>query len=140
MQPGDLNKIDIKKTAAQEIPTEMFAHLNKDDILFLDTTHVIKTNSDVLYEFFEILPTLNPGVIIHIHDVLYPFEYPKEWVIDEARSWSELYFLRGWLAANNGYEIIFFNDYFMRFFSEIIDKDFPAFFRNSGGSLWLRKL
>ena len=117
----------------------MFSLLEENDLLFIDSTHLIKTGSDVCYELFEILPSLKSGVLIHFHDVFWPFEYPKDWVLTENRSWNEIYGLRAFLMNNSDYEIIFFNDYFCKFFRKIAEKDYPKILKNTGGSLWLRK-
>jgi hypothetical protein len=99
----------------------------------------MKTGSDVCHELFNILPALNRGVIIHFHDVFWPFEYPEDWVLLENRSWNEIYGLRAFLMNNSEYEILFFNDLFGRYFRSAIEKDYPDMLKNIGGSLWLRK-
>jgi hypothetical protein len=75
----------------------MFDVLDENDILFINSSHVAKTGSDVNFELFEILPRLKKGVIVHIHDILYPFEYPREWVIERNYSWNEVYAVRAFL-------------------------------------------
>jgi hypothetical protein len=67
------------------------------NVLFIDSTHVLRTGSDVCFELFEILPRLSPGVLVHIHDMFWPFEYPRSWVVEENRSWNELYAVRAFL-------------------------------------------
>jgi hypothetical protein len=74
------NKLKILASNLQDIPLDTFCNLQANDILFIDSTHVSKINSDVNYLIHKILPILNDGVYIHIHDVFYPFEYPKDWV------------------------------------------------------------
>lgn len=86
----------------QEAPIDLFEQLGANDILFIDSSHVAKTGSDVNYYLFEILPRLSSGVIIHIHDILYPFEYPEAWVIDDQRSWNEAYAVRAFSAVQRG--------------------------------------
>ena len=80
----------------QDVDLKEFDKLKSGDVLFIDSTHVSKIGSDVNYLFFEILPRLHRGVYIHIHDIFYPFEYPKDW-IDEGRAWNENYILRAFL-------------------------------------------
>lgn len=122
----------------QEVPLELFALLEAGDILFIDSTHVLRTGSDVCFELFELLPRLAPGVVVHVHDVFWPFEYPEAWAIGENRSWNELYALRALLTHNHEWEILFFNDYFARHERALVQATYPAFLRNTGGSLWLR--
>ncbi|SCX59346.1 class I SAM-dependent methyltransferase [Variovorax sp. EL159] len=123
----------------QEVPLELFALLEAGDILFIDSTHVLRTGSDVCFELFELLPRLAPGVVVHVHDVFWPFEYPEAWAVDENRSWNELYALRALLTNNHEWEILFFNDYFARHERALVQATYPAFLRNTGGSLWLRR-
>jgi hypothetical protein len=75
----------------QDVPLSKFSELKENDILFIDSSHVLKIGSDVQYEYLEILPGLNKGVIIHVHDMFLPAEYPKEWVLKNYRFWTEQY-------------------------------------------------
>ena len=95
-------------------------------------------NSDVNYIIHEIFPILNSGVYIHIHDIFYPFEYPKEWSL-EGRAWNEQYILRAFLEFNHDFEIVMFNTYLESLFRERIEHKFPLLFKNTGGSIWLKK-
>jgi len=124
----------------QDVGLDTFRELEAGDILFIDSTHVLKTGSDVHYEFLEILPVLQPGVLIHVHDIFWPFEYPKSWVVDENRSWNELYALRAFLMYNPTFRVEFFNDFFVRKHSAMVQHDCPAMLQNPGGGIWLRKL
>jgi predicted O-methyltransferase YrrM len=92
--PG-LHELLIEKV--EDLPISYFAELAPGDVLFIDSSHVAKTGSDVNYLAFEILPRLQPGVIVHIHDVFLPNEYPKDWVLDDNRSWNEQYLVRALL-------------------------------------------
>src|SRR5260370_42692915 len=73
----------------QEIPLERFRELEEGDILFIDSTHVVRFDSDVVYEILEIMPLLRPGVIIHVHDIFYPNDYPERWLQNYRFFWSE---------------------------------------------------
>lgn len=90
----------------QPVPLERFKALQAGDILFIDSTHVVKTGSDVVYEYLEILPILKPGVIIHIHDIFLPFEYPKEWTEKMRFFWNEQYLLKALLLGSHDFEIM----------------------------------
>ncbi len=140
LRPGDATHIQILKQRVQDVPLAIFDDLDVSDILFIDSTHILKTGSDVAHELSNILPRLRSGVVIHFHDVFYPFEYPYTWAVQENRSWNELYVLRAFLAYNDRFEIVFFNDYFFQMRRETIASTAEDFLRNSGGSLWLRKL
>lgn len=128
----------VLETKVQKVGLEQFRELQSNDILFIDSSHVSKTGSDVNYEIFEILPGLNPGVIIHFHDVFYPFEYPKSWV-SEGRNWNEDYLLRAFLSYNNNFEILLFSDYIHKHHKAAFE-DMPLTYKNTGGNLWIRKI
>jgi predicted O-methyltransferase YrrM len=138
MRPEDEARVKIIPDRVQTVPLDLFKKLQSDDILFIDSTHIVKTGSDVAYELSTILPELAPGVIVHFHDVFYPFEYGFDWVVTENRSWNEIYALRAFLAFNARFEVIFFNDMFGQLRSEFIGEAAPAFLLNTGGSIWLR--
>jgi hypothetical protein len=135
----DREKIEIHPQPVQDVDLGMYEHLGCNDILFIDSTHVVKTGSDVVHHLFNVLPRLKPGVLVHFHDIFYPFEYPKLWVIDENRSWNELYCLQAFLTNNPEYEIVFFSDYMARMHLSLVQRNLPLFVKNTGGSLWLRK-
>lgn len=136
-KPGDIDANILHPTKLQDIPLEQFKKLDKNDILFIDSTHVSKINSDVNYIIHEILPNLNDGVHIHFHDIFYPFEYPKEWIM-EGRSWNEMYILRAFLEFNYKFKIIFFNTFLSSVYKEEMER-FPLTSRNTGGSIWIKK-
>ncbi|MHA1540432.1 MAG: class I SAM-dependent methyltransferase [Alphaproteobacteria bacterium] len=135
----DFEKISLREEALQSIPLDYFQTLKENDILFIDSTHVSKTGSDVNYLFFEILPRLQKGVYIHFHDILYPFEYPKTWVY-EGRSWNEAYLLQSFLQYNVAFEIVFFNSFLGHVCPALLERYLPLFVKNTGGSIWLKKL
>ncbi len=128
----------LQQQSLQRTHLDTFRQLQANDILFIDSTHVAKTGSDVLDLFFRILPALAPGVLIHLHDIPYPFEYSPEWINDR-RSWNEVYFLRAFLQYNSAFEIIYFNHFVHRHFHDELAIKMPLCLRNCGGSIWLRK-
>ena len=134
-QQNDADKIYDKKV--QSVPLQKFKDLNENDILFIDSSHVSKTGSDVNFEIFNILTNLNSGVIIHFHDVFYPFEYPKEWVL-AGRNWNENYLLRAFLSYNNSFEILHFSQ-FIHYHHKEAFQSMPLTYKNTGGNLWIRK-
>jgi len=93
----------------------------------------------VCFELFEILPRLSSGVLVHFHDMFWPFEYPRTWVVDENRSWNELYGVRALLTDNDAWRVLLFNDYLARLERPMIESTYPQFLRNSGGALWLMR-
>jgi len=107
--------------------------------LFIDSTHVAKFNSDVNYVFHKILPALASGVYIHFHDVFYPFEYPREWLL-KGWAWNEQYMLRAFLEYNNDFKIVLFNTYLENKYEQDLKNRFPLLYKNTGGSIWVKKL
>jgi hypothetical protein len=123
----------------QDAPVELFDRLEANDILFVDSSHVGKTGSDVNYYLFQILPRLKPGVIIHIHDMFWPFEYLAEWVLSDRRSWNEAYLVHAFLQYNSAFEILYWNNYAFHFLGAELREAMPLCMGNEGGSLWLSK-
>ena len=124
LRSADESRVTVLERRAQDLPPSLFATLQANDILFIDSTHVCKIDSDVNWLFFEILPALNPGVLIHLHDIFYPFEYPRAW-IEEGRAWSELYLLRAFLQYNTDFEILYFNTYLEHFHEALFAEKMP---------------
>jgi len=127
----------------QDVDLRLFDELGHNDILFIDSSHIVKTGSDVHFEITEILPRLGRGVVVHFHDMFYPFEYPRDWVIARNHSWNEAYFLHAFLMFNLAYEIVFFNHFVAQQMKNEIVGEFPIigrrFLINPGGGLWLRR-
>jgi hypothetical protein len=139
LRPTDFNRITLLEQSVQRCSLDIFEKLRPNDILFIDSTHVLKTGSDVHYELFSILPALRPGVLIHFHDIQYPFEYPDAW-LNQNFSWNEIYALRAFLMYNSQFEIIFFNGMFAYRHMDLVSSTCPMFLNNPGGSIWLKKL
>lgn len=108
VRPGD--RYRIRREFIQDVPLEVFDALGENDLLFIDTSHVSKTGSDVNHLLFQVLPRLRKGVLVHLHDVFYPFEYPKEWVLG-GRAWNEAYLVRAFLQYNSQFRIELFTSY-----------------------------
>ena len=145
--PARLNAlIDPRATArttllekpVQAVDLGVFRALEAGDLLFVDSSHVVKFDSDLHHILFDILPLLPVGTHVHFHDIFYPFEYPDAW-LREGRYWNECYLLRAFLTGNQGWEIVFFNHYANLEFADFIEKNLPLCRKNFGGSLYLRK-
>ena len=139
MKPGDKGRVRVMPKNIQDVELSVFEELSAGDILFIDSTHVVKVDSDVNYIFFEILPRLAAGVHIHFHDVIYPFEYWAD-IIYKGISWNEAYFVRAFLQYNNSFEIAFFNTYLEKLHPEKFEEKMPLCMKHIGGSIWLKKL
>jgi hypothetical protein len=136
----------ILRAPVQEVPEGLFAELHENDILFVDSSHVAKTHSDVVHLLFNILPSLNRGVIVHFHDILWPFEYPSLW-LDQGRAWNEAYVLRAFLQYNNAFRILYFNSMMEIHRGHFLRSKLPLAMRTPScldtppnASLWIRKM
>lgn len=138
LKPEDASRVEVIERGVQELPISALADLAPNDILFIDSSHVSKVGSDVNYLMFEVLPRLQPGVIVHFHDIYWPFEYPAEWIL-EGRSWNEGYLLHAFLQYNEAFDILLFNNYLGHRHRELMREVMPKFMVNDGGSLWLQR-
>ena len=136
----------VETMVVQHVDSNVFTSLNEGDILFIDSSHVAKTHSDVLHILFNVLPNLKDGVIVHFHDILWPFEYPDSWLM-AGRAWNEAYILRAFLQYNPSFEILFFNSYMELYQREILLKNMPLTLKTPSSavtpgntSLWIRKI
>ena len=141
--PGDflravLGEIHHVKQTAQSIDSGFFASLQANDILFIDSSHVVKTGSDVCYLVLEVLPRLRPGVIIHFHDIFLPFNYPRNWLEQRRMFWNEQYLVQAYLLHNQRTRILFANRYMGEHHREHLMETFPGSDKVGGGSLWLQ--
>ena len=134
----DKSKIKIVSSCLQDVDLDEFETLQANDILFIDSTHVSKINSDVNRIFFDILPRLSSGVHIHFHDIFFPFEYPKEWAY-EGRAWNEAYLLRAFLQYNSAFRVVLMNTFMEHFHKSFFQQNMPLCLKNTGGSIWIRK-
>jgi predicted O-methyltransferase YrrM len=147
MQERDAERLTVHETIVQKLPLSFFEQLQANDILFIDSSHVLKLGSDVAFLLLEVLPCLAPGVVVHLHDIATSFEYPPEWY-DEGRAWNEAPALRAFLAFNRAFEILFFCDYLVRFQRAALETHMPLALRqpaaiaegNTSVSLWLRRI
>jgi predicted O-methyltransferase YrrM len=119
-----LNEVIGKKV--QDVPLETFTSLQAGDILFIDSTHALRSGSDVQYEFLEILPRLAPGVLVHVHDVSLPLPYPKVYY-DTQTYWNEQYLLQAFLAYNTRFEVVWAGNYMLLNDPEVTLETFPEF-------------
>lgn len=132
--------LKLIRRRVEEVDKNIFLKLDVNDILFIDSSHIIRPQGDVLFEYLEILPILKSGVLVHIHDIFTPRDYLDEWMLDEIKLFNEQYLLEAFLAFNTEYKIIASLNYLKHnYFSEIskvcpILKDEP---QGEPCSLWM---
>ncbi len=127
----------------ERLPAEtLTSRLQAGDILFIDSSHRVVTGGDVVFLFLNVLPRLAPGVLVHVHDIYFPGEYPKEWVVDEAWGWNEQYLVHAFLAFNDAFAIEWAGSYMWLEHPDLLRRHFPSVnetMTNIPASLWLRK-
>lgn len=98
--------VEVMRTKVEDVPLSLFDELESNDVLFIDSSHVIRPGGDVLFEYLELLPRLRHGVIVHIHDIFSPRDYPAQWLVDWVRFWNEQYVLEAFLSENPHWKIV----------------------------------
>jgi len=136
--PNDLKNARVFEKRLQDIPLDYFRNLEKGDVLFIDSSHCMRFNSDVNCILFEILPILPAGVYIHFHDIFYPFEYPKKWLVTYGWSFNEAYILRSFLQYNNVFKVNYFGSYLHKTQKGAVSR-YPLIDSPEVSSLWLKK-
>jgi predicted O-methyltransferase YrrM len=139
LRPDDYSKITLIEDKVQHVPMERFTSLQAGDLLFIDSSHVVKCGSDVQFLMFEVLPRLSVGVVVHFHDVFGTFEYPREWLL-KGWYWNESYALRAFLSYNAAWEICLFGNYAVKTFGDFFKTKMPLCLENPGGSLYIRRV
>jgi predicted O-methyltransferase YrrM len=136
--PG-LSRLIAEKV--QNVGMSEFDGLRENDILFIDSSHVLKIGSDVQHEYLEILPRLNRGVLVHVHDIFLPSEYPRQWVKKEYSFYTEQYLLQAFLAFNGAFEILWMGSYMHLKHPGELEKAFGSYTRDRvrPGSFWMRR-
>lgn len=122
----------------QDVELHPFRELQANDILFVDSSHLLRIDSDLSAVLFTIIPVLNSGVLIHFHDIFWPFENIES-ITDDGRLWNECYVLRAFLQYNSQFEVLYFQNYLKTFHAAEMAEHVTAFARRDGSSLWLRK-
>lgn len=135
--------MELIRKRVEEIDIEVFKELKENDILFIDSSHVVRPHGDVLFEFLHILPSLSKGVIIHVHDIFTPNDYPADWVNKEFRLWHEQYLLEALLTGNPDFQVLLSLNYLHQMkTSELYEacpmlKQYP---KSQPGAFWIKKV
>lgn len=136
---------NLIKKRVELLEAKSFGQLERNDILFIDSSHSVKTGGDVNFLYLEVLPRLNPGVIVHIHDIDLPREYPKVYATSETfrQFWTEQYLLQAFLAFNSQFEILLANNFLMRNYTTEFKRVFPFYnpkvHKAISSSFWMRR-
>lgn len=138
----EIEPIKVIRSPIQDVDMNIIDALDSNDILFIDSSHVIRTGGDVTYNILYILPRLKPGVIIHFHDIFLPSEYPEEWIKRKRRYWTEQYLLLAFLMYNKSFEILCSAHYIAIHHRDVMELACPTYSKMGGscGSFWIRKI
>lgn len=135
------SRIQLISKPVQKVSEELFEQLEEGDILFIDSTHNIKCGNDVHFLYLKILPKIPVGTIVHIHDIRFPQDYPREWLIKKKYFWNEQYLLHMFLLFNDSFEILFASNYMkLRYPKEFSESVMGL--ENNGwpGSFWIKRI
>lgn len=139
LRAPELGLEQLIERKVQEGGVEPFDALEAGDVLFIDSSHVAKAGSDVNHLCFEVLPLLRKGVRVHFHDIFLPDDYPKQWVLDENRSWNEQYVVRALLMYSNHFRVLFGSSYAFAAHADLVREALHGA-HYGGGSLWIEKI
>ncbi|TCK18102.1 methyltransferase family protein [Thiogranum longum] len=134
--------VELIESKVENVDQKIFQDLGEGDVLFIDSSHVVDIGNDVHYLYLHLLPKIPVGTIIHIHDIRYPYEYPREWVLGAKKFWAEQYLLHMFLAFNDSFEVLFASNYYFQNHKEDLVSACVGLDINSDGwpgSFWLRR-
>lgn len=137
-----LSKLNVQfiKEKVEHVDFSLFLELKVNDILFIDSSHIVRPQGDVLFEILKILPSLNPGVLVHFHDIFSPRDYLDEWITNGVVFWNEQYFLEAFLSFNLNYDIICSLNYLKNDYFELLKEVTPNLTKSrEPGSFWIQR-
>jgi predicted O-methyltransferase YrrM len=135
--------VRVIRELVEDVPADLFKTLGENDILFIDSSHMVRPQGDVLFEFLELLPALKKGVIIHVHDIFTPKDYTKQHLVEDVLFWNEQYLLEAFLTCNQEFEIIGALNYLKSHYPGEMYSKFPILEKYKDavpGSFWIRKV
>jgi hypothetical protein len=135
---------DVQITEVQKVALSTFTALSANDILFIDSSHVLKMGSDVQYEYLEVLTRLQPGVLVHVHDIYLPATYPRPVMMDHHHFWNEQDVLQAFLIGNAHYEVLLAAHHLHLQHPQVLADLFPSYDerdpRFGPSSFWMRRI
>lgn len=133
----DIYPINIIKDKLENVDQKIFTQLGRNDLVFIDSTHVLKPFGDVEYEYLYILPSLKEGCLVHIHDIFYPYNYPLLWTVDWKCVLTEQPLLMAFMYGNRHWKCLCANNYLIMNHGQIIPNKLKP---PCGGSFWIQKV
>jgi len=135
--------VDVIRRPIEECPDDLVRSLEANDIFFIDSSHVIRPQGDVLHLYQRLLPQVAAGVLIQVHDVFTPRDYPAKWVIDDRRLWNEQYVMEAFLAFNRSFEVLLAVNWLANEHRERLAGACPMLMKKPGeqpGAFWMRRI
>lgn len=135
-------EVELIREKVECVDKSFFQNLDSGDILFIDSSHIIRPQGDVLFEYLELLPTLKSGVLIHVHDIFTPKDYLNDWVFNQHLLWNEQYLLEAFLTFNSEFRIIGALNYLTHNYQKEFAEKCPIFAKQEGrepGAFWMIK-
>jgi hypothetical protein len=136
--------VSVRRQLVQMMDIDFFRSLKENDILFIDSSHITKPQNDVLFLYLQVLPVLNPGVLVHVHDIFTPKDYLEQWILEDVRFWNEQYLLEAFLSLNGRFEVIGALNFLMHKYPDellsvcpVLGEQMP---HREPGSFWLRRV
>ena len=135
------NNLTLIKSRAEDIAVEDYCELESGDFLFIDSSHTLTTGNDVAHLYLKVLPQLPDGVFVHSHDIRFPSEYPKEWLLDKHRFWTEQYLLHAFLMFNDSFDVVWAGNHMSNQYPEQLEQSIPNYEIGEGwpGSFWIQR-
>lgn len=133
---------EVRSRRVEEIPPdELAGELHPGDVLFIDSSHMVAVGNDCVYEYLQLLPRIRPGVIVHVHDILLPWDYPWDWIQGEPQigTWCEQYLLQAMLVTGNAFEVLWPGHYVQRTTGSEFATWFPRCGNQLATSFWMRR-
>ncbi|PCJ70527.1 MAG: hypothetical protein COA62_08085 [Rhodobiaceae bacterium] len=132
--------VTLIREKVEDVGVEIFGRLEANDILFIDSSHIIRPGGDVLFKFLSLLPTLASGVLIHIHDIFTPFDYSEKWQWQDMRLWNEQYLLEAFLSHNSDFEVVAALAWLKQTHPELLSRICPMMApHRQPGAFWIRR-
>jgi hypothetical protein len=133
-----LSNLVLVEKRAEDVASQYYESLTRNDILFIDSSHSVRRNGDIEYLFRAVLPKLQEGVLVHIHDIYFPFDYPRELSEQRLVFWNEQYLLQALLANNLHVRVIFGSRFALHYYPGLVRDAFPSPYIAGGVSFWFQ--
>ena len=138
LKQNDRQKASVIEKKIQDVSLSDLPALGSGDVLFVDSSHVASIGSDLCHILFNLVPTIASGCYVHFHDICWPFEYPREYLL-AGRAWNEIYLLRAFLQFNDSFEVVFWGSHLKSTNADLVAKTMPQLSRSPSSSIWLRR-